>query len=122
MSSTRSNIDVLVVSLLSSVLLFSRLLLTVCSQVGAGPVGLVAALVLAQNGVSIRIVDKSANFDHVGQRGAGLQVTPSPSLIPRIFTHRLFYTAALARGIQVPRSTRRLRQEGHLPEPEYPLV
>ncbi|VDB88577.1 unnamed protein product [Peniophora sp. CBMAI 1063] len=41
--------------------------------VGAGPVGLVAALVLAQNGVSVRIIDKSPNFDHIGQRGAGLQ-------------------------------------------------
>ena len=43
-------------------------------QVGAGPVGLVSALALAQNGVSIRIVDKLKNFDSIGQRGAGLMV------------------------------------------------
>ncbi|KZV61628.1 hypothetical protein PENSPDRAFT_693241 [Peniophora sp. CONT] len=41
--------------------------------VGAGPVGLVAALVLAQNDVSIRIIDQLPNFDNIGQRGASLQ-------------------------------------------------
>ncbi|KZV68147.1 hypothetical protein PENSPDRAFT_653480 [Peniophora sp. CONT] len=40
--------------------------------VGAGPVGLVGALALAQNGVSIRIVDKEDHF-LIGQRGSGIQ-------------------------------------------------
>ncbi|KZV68142.1 hypothetical protein PENSPDRAFT_744267 [Peniophora sp. CONT] len=40
--------------------------------VGAGPVGLVGALALAQNGVSVRIVDKEDHF-FVGQRGSGIQ-------------------------------------------------
>ncbi|VDB99722.1 unnamed protein product [Peniophora sp. CBMAI 1063] len=40
--------------------------------VGAGPVGLVAALALAQNGVTIRIIDKLSTWDTIGQRGAGL--------------------------------------------------
>ncbi|KZV71282.1 hypothetical protein PENSPDRAFT_650760 [Peniophora sp. CONT] len=40
--------------------------------VGAGPVGLIAALAFAQNGLSIRVVDKVSNFDNIGQRGAGL--------------------------------------------------
>ncbi|VDC02127.1 unnamed protein product [Peniophora sp. CBMAI 1063] len=40
--------------------------------VGAGPVGLVGALALAQNGVSVRIVDKEDQF-LVGQRGSGIQ-------------------------------------------------
>ncbi|VDC06645.1 unnamed protein product [Peniophora sp. CBMAI 1063] len=39
--------------------------------IGAGPVGLVSALALAQNGVSIRIVDKASNLN-IGQRGSGL--------------------------------------------------
>ncbi|CCM05220.1 uncharacterized protein FIBRA_07430 [Fibroporia radiculosa] len=39
---------------------------------GAGPAGLVLALVLLQNGVSVRIIDKEPNF-RPGQRGAGLQ-------------------------------------------------
>ncbi|KZV73414.1 hypothetical protein PENSPDRAFT_682895 [Peniophora sp. CONT] len=39
--------------------------------VGAGPVGLVSALALAQNAVSIRIVDKAGDFN-IGQRGSGL--------------------------------------------------
>ncbi|VDC02126.1 unnamed protein product [Peniophora sp. CBMAI 1063] len=40
--------------------------------VGAGPVGLVGALALAQSGVSIRVVDKEDQF-LVGQRGCGIQ-------------------------------------------------
>lgn len=72
MTSAESNIDVLVVS--SSRRSFNLSLIDKLCQVGAGPVGLVAALVLAQNGVSIRIVDKLDNFDDIGQRGAGIQV------------------------------------------------
>ncbi|KAL5523274.1 hypothetical protein ACEPAF_1541 [Sanghuangporus sanghuang] len=44
--------------------------------VGAGPTGLVAAISLAQNGISVRIIDKLAG-PRVGQRGAALQ--------PRVF-------------------------------------
>ncbi|KAG2043498.1 FAD binding domain-containing protein, partial [Suillus americanus] len=39
--------------------------------VGAGPVGLVAALALLQNGVSVRIIDKDTHH-RIGQRGAGI--------------------------------------------------
>ncbi|KAG2035884.1 FAD binding domain-containing protein [Suillus americanus] len=39
--------------------------------VGAGPVGLVAALTLLQNGVSVRIIDKDPHH-RIGQRGAGI--------------------------------------------------
>ncbi|KAG2362747.1 FAD binding domain-containing protein [Suillus spraguei] len=39
--------------------------------VGAGPVGLVAALTLLQNGVSVRIIDKDPH-PRIGQRGAGI--------------------------------------------------
>ncbi|VDB92578.1 unnamed protein product [Peniophora sp. CBMAI 1063] len=49
--STTSSIDVLVV--------------------GAGPVGLTAALALVQSGVNVRIIDKQP-IQNVGQRGAGL--------------------------------------------------
>lgn len=40
--------------------------------VGAGSSGLLAALVLAQSGVEIRIIDKAEKF-HVGSRGFGIQ-------------------------------------------------
>ncbi|KAF7977100.1 hypothetical protein HWV62_4691 [Athelia sp. TMB] len=40
--------------------------------VGAGPTGLVAALALLQNGISVRVVEKNVDA-HVGQRGAGIQ-------------------------------------------------
>ncbi|KZV71983.1 hypothetical protein PENSPDRAFT_751360 [Peniophora sp. CONT] len=40
--------------------------------VGAGPVGLVAALILAQNDVPFRIIDKRADFSGIGQRGSSL--------------------------------------------------
>ncbi|KAG2157977.1 FAD binding domain-containing protein [Suillus bovinus] len=39
--------------------------------VGAGPVGLVAALTLLQNGISVRIVDKDPH-PRIGQRGTGI--------------------------------------------------
>ncbi|OJA20305.1 hypothetical protein AZE42_08330 [Rhizopogon vesiculosus] len=39
--------------------------------VGAGPVGLVAALMLVQNGIPVRIIDKDPNH-HIGQRGPGI--------------------------------------------------
>lgn len=42
------------------------------SQVGAGPAGLILALTLRQNGVSVRIIDKEPEY-RPGQRGAGLQ-------------------------------------------------
>ncbi|KZP26592.1 hypothetical protein FIBSPDRAFT_918099 [Athelia psychrophila] len=51
--------------------------------VGAGPAGLVAALTLLQNGISVRVIEKDADA-HIGQRGAGIQVrAPSPSHFPR---------------------------------------
>ncbi|KAF4604306.1 hypothetical protein EYR40_001487 [Pleurotus pulmonarius] len=40
--------------------------------VGAGPAGLVSALLLAKNGVTVRIIDKDESF-HVGSRGFGVQ-------------------------------------------------
>ena len=43
------------------------------SQVGAGPVGLVAALTLLQNGIPVRIIDKDPN-PRMGQRGPGIWV------------------------------------------------
>lgn len=43
------------------------------TQVGAGPAGLVLALSLLQNGVPVRIIDKSPEHP-VGQRGSGIQV------------------------------------------------
>ncbi|OAX35475.1 FAD/NAD(P)-binding domain-containing protein [Rhizopogon vinicolor AM-OR11-026] len=39
--------------------------------VGAGPVGLVAALTLLQNGIPVRIIDKDPN-PRIGRRGAGI--------------------------------------------------
>ncbi|KAG1845152.1 FAD-binding monooxygenase [Suillus subluteus] len=39
--------------------------------VGAGPVGLVAALTLLQNDISVRIIDKDPHH-RIGQRGAGI--------------------------------------------------
>jgi hypothetical protein len=42
-------------------------------QVGAGPAGLASALVLAQNGVQVRIIDKADTY-HTGSRGFGIQV------------------------------------------------
>ena len=47
--------------------------LTVNSQIGAGPSGLVAALTIAQNGVPVRIIDKAHEF-HQASRGGGLHV------------------------------------------------
>ena len=44
--------------IVSAGLLSSRKVLTSLLQVGAGPVGLVSALILAQNNVSFRIIDK----------------------------------------------------------------
>ena len=41
-------------------------------QSGAGPSGLVLALTLAKNGVSVRIIEKDREF-HQGHRGAGSQ-------------------------------------------------
>lgn len=46
-------------------------------QVGAGPSGLVSALVLAHNSIQVRIVDKTDRY-HVGSRGFGVQAKPQP--------------------------------------------
>ncbi len=43
-------------------------------KVGAGPSGLVLALSLLQNGVSVRIIDKNPDI-RAGQRGAGIMVS-----------------------------------------------
>lgn len=43
------------------------------SQVGAGPVGMVLALLLKQMGVPARIIEKNT-VPRVGSKGAGLQV------------------------------------------------
>lgn len=51
----------------------SLLWLKLRSQVGAGPVGLAAALSLAQNGVAIRVIEKQSGIPS-GQRGAGIAV------------------------------------------------
>jgi hypothetical protein len=42
-------------------------------QVGAGPAGLASAIVLAQNGIKVRIIDKAEAY-HTGSRGFGIQV------------------------------------------------
>lgn len=39
--------------------------------IGAGPVGLITALALAQNGITVRVLDKAKDFG-VGQRGSGI--------------------------------------------------
>lgn len=39
--------------------------------IGAGPVGLITALALAQNNISVRVLDKANDFN-VGQRGSGI--------------------------------------------------
>lgn len=41
--------------------------------VGAGPTGLSLALLLTQNGVSVRIIEKSSTIP-VGRKGFGIQV------------------------------------------------
>lgn len=51
-------------------------------QVGAGPVGLVLALTLLKNGISVRIIDKEQK-PHLGQRGAGIMVCLEPERLPR---------------------------------------
>lgn len=48
--------------------------MTCFSQVGAGPSGLVLALTLVKNGVTVRVIEKNATF-HNTQRGAGIQVS-----------------------------------------------
>lgn len=48
--------------------------------VGAGPAGLIAALSLAQNGIPLRIIDKSAEFQS-GTRGPGLMVSRKISCV-----------------------------------------
>ena len=70
--SQKNDIGVLVVSsFLPPPCLCASILLI---QVGAGPVGLTTALVLAKNGVRIRVIDKLANVA-VGQRGSGIAVS-----------------------------------------------
>ncbi|KAG1856178.1 hypothetical protein C8R48DRAFT_718665 [Suillus tomentosus] len=51
--------------------------------VGAGPVGLVAALTLLQNGIPVRIIEKD-HHPRIGQRGAGTWVcrTSTCHIIP----------------------------------------
>ena len=44
-------------------------------QVGAGPAGLVAALTLRKNGISVRIIEKEETVRNIGQRGAGIMVS-----------------------------------------------
>ena len=41
-------------------------------QAGAGPTGLILALALRQNNISVRIIEKDTEF-HKGQRGSGNQ-------------------------------------------------
>jgi 2-polyprenyl-6-methoxyphenol hydroxylase-like FAD-dependent oxidoreductase len=43
------------------------------TKVGAGPAGLVLALSLLQNGVKVRIIEKTADL-YIGQRGAAIMV------------------------------------------------
>ena len=43
-------------------------------QVGAGPSGLITALVLRHNGIPVRIIDKEETVRNIGQRGAGVVV------------------------------------------------
>ena len=42
---------------------------------GAGPAGLVAALMLRKNGIPVRIIEKEETVRRVGQRGAGNMVS-----------------------------------------------
>lgn len=43
-------------------------------KVGAGPAGLVLALTLLKNGVSVRIIEKDEQHHH-GERGSGVLVS-----------------------------------------------
>ncbi|EIN04034.1 hypothetical protein PUNSTDRAFT_77218 [Punctularia strigosozonata HHB-11173 SS5] len=63
--------------------------LTHCCKVGAGPAGLISALVLAKNGIKPRIVDRDDKF-HVGSRGFGIQ--------PRTF--ELFQTLGIVEDLK----------------------
>jgi ribulose 1,5-bisphosphate synthetase/thiazole synthase len=69
-----SDLDVLIVCSRVAKIFLGLLLSFYSIQVGAGPVGLITALALAKNGVSIRIIDKRTNFI-VGQRGPGITVS-----------------------------------------------
>ncbi|KIM82983.1 hypothetical protein PILCRDRAFT_53725, partial [Piloderma croceum F 1598] len=50
--------------------------------VGAGPSGLVAALTLLQNGISVRIIAKESK-QRIGQRGSTIQASDHPLPCPR---------------------------------------
>ncbi|KAG2153628.1 uncharacterized protein EDB93DRAFT_1248532 [Suillus bovinus] len=57
--------------------------------VGAGPAGLVAALTLLQNGISVRIIDKDPN-PRIGQRGPGIwKVNELAKPIPIVRSYKL---------------------------------
>jgi 2-polyprenyl-6-methoxyphenol hydroxylase-like FAD-dependent oxidoreductase len=69
--------DVIIVGFCS---LFQTRALIIAVQIGAGPTGLVAAIILAQNGVPVRIIDKVSQ-PALGQRGAGVMVKCTAMLI-----------------------------------------
>ncbi len=66
-----SSPQVLIVSDFASVSLIYRLIEEY--QVGGGPSGLVLALSLLKNGISVRVIDKNPEL-RIGQRGAGIMV------------------------------------------------
>jgi ribulose 1,5-bisphosphate synthetase/thiazole synthase len=69
--------DVVIVSLCRLPLAF---VLIVAVWARAGPAGLVVAIVLAQNGVSVRIIDKLSQ-PASGQRGSGVMVNNAAMIL-----------------------------------------
>lgn len=54
----------------------NQLILFIIVQVGGGPSGLIFALTLLKNGISVRIIEKNST-PRIGQRGAGIMVRDS---------------------------------------------
>ncbi|KAG2153642.1 FAD binding domain-containing protein [Suillus bovinus] len=81
--------------------------------VGAGPAGLVAALTLLQNGISVRIIDKDPN-PRIGQRG--------PGIWPRSFELFNFLNVPEVNELAKPIPTIRSHKPGTLESPTDSLL
>ena len=62
--------------------------LTTLIQVGAGPSGLVLALVLLKNRVPVRVIEKLTEYHH-GERGPGLMVCHLSLYFARLLSNML---------------------------------
>lgn len=103
---------VLIVSTTTSPSIFCFLSLTYIYQVGSGPSGLILALSLAQQGIPVRVIEKSKTY-RIGQRGAAILVhapttsciIPSPLMV--ISSHDLWKHSSVLEFFR--KSLKRLR-------------